>query len=143
MKQILKTFNYDELLIREYKNWYLLLRSNQTTIGSMVLIEKNFHIKFSDISNESFIEFGEIVKKIESTLTKVFKYEKINYLMLMMKDKEVHFHVIPRYSKEVKYQSIIFHDSGWPGEPNLNNHNEIDMKLKIKIKTLIQKNLPE
>ena len=106
--QILKTFNYDELLIKEYKHWYLLLRSNQTTIGSMVLIEKNFHTKFSDITSESFAEFGKIIKEIELTLKTLFRYDKINYLMLMMRDKEVHFHVIPRYSKEVTYKSITF-----------------------------------
>ena len=100
MNQILKTFNYDELLIKEYKNWYLLLRSHQATIGSMVLIEKNFHTKFSDIPNESFIEFGKIVKEIEATLSVLFSYDKINYLMLMMKDKEVHFHVIPRKKQD-------------------------------------------
>ena len=141
--QILKTFNYDELLIKEYKHWYLLLRSNQTTIGSMVLIEKNFHTKFSDISSESFAEFGKIIKEIELTLKTLFRYDKINYLMLMMRDKEVHFHVIPRYSKEVTYKSITFHDLGWPGQPNLTYSNEINKKLKIELKTLIQNKMPK
>ena len=39
---ILKKFNYRENLIKEYKNWLLLLRPEQTTLGSLVLIEKSF-----------------------------------------------------------------------------------------------------
>ena len=68
MSNILDTFNFKDLLIKEYQNWYLLLRNDQVTIGSLVLIEKNFHKKLSDISDKSFIEFGNIVREIERTL---------------------------------------------------------------------------
>jgi len=133
MNKILETFNFNNLLIKEYENWYLILRNDQVTIGSLVLIEKNFHTKLSNISDESFIEFGVIVREIEEVLHNLFRYEKINYLMLMMKDSEVHYHVIPRYSKEKMFESFCFTDNGWPNLPDLKDYNEIDMQLKLKL----------
>jgi len=138
MKEILKTFNFESLLIKDYQNWYLLLRDNQTTLGSLVLIEKHFHTKLSDISNKSFEEFGEIVREIEFVIKELFGYEKINYLMLMMKDNEVHYHIIPRYSSNRIYESFIFNDFGWPALPDFKNSNDIEMNLKLKIKDLIK-----
>ena len=141
MSDILETFNFKDLLIKEYKNWYLLLRNDQTTIGSLVLIEKNFHKRLSNISDSSFIEFGNIVREIEQALNNLFRYEKINYLMLMMKDSEVHYHIIPRYSKDQQYEAVIFKDEGWPNLPDLKNFNQISMKLKLKLLEQIKKEL--
>ncbi len=56
---------------------------------------------------------------IESALRKAVAYEKINYLMLMMVDAEVHFHVIPRYAGTREWQGREFVDVGWPKLPDL------------------------
>lgn len=142
MSNILNTFNSRDYLIKKYQHWYLLLRSDQVTLGSLVLIEKDFHQNFSDISSESFKEFGKIIKEIETSLMELFEYEKINYLMLMMKDKEVHFHVIPRYSKDKYYEFTKFQDLGWPGMPDLKKYNRVDEDLKLMLKKSIKEVLP-
>ena len=59
------------------------------------------------------------VAGIERLLKAKTAYEKINYLMLMMVDPDVHFHVIPRYSGEREFGGLAFPDAGWPGPPNL------------------------
>jgi glycerol-3-phosphate cytidylyltransferase len=128
IQKILTVFDYKNMLIKEYKNWYLLLRKEQVTIGSLVLIEKSFQTNYADISNESFVEFGEIVKEIEWMLKVLFSYDKINYLMLMMVDDEVHYHIIPRYAQDIDFNGIIFKDSGWSGLPDMANINELDRK---------------
>ena len=46
-------------------------------------------------------------------------YEKINYLMLMMVDADVHFHVFPRYHGAKTFQDMTVPDAGWPGPPRL------------------------
>lgn len=46
-------------------------------------------------------------------------YAKINYLMLMMVDPHVHFHVIPRYDGAREWNSREFVDVGWPKVPDL------------------------
>ena len=135
---ILKKFNYRENLIKEYKNWLLLLRPEQTTLGSLVLIEKSFQKKYSKITHRSHQELGFVIKDIENTLKMLFGYNKINYLMLMMIDKEVHYHVIPRYSKDVFFEEAKFVDKGWPGLPLLNYNNDIKKNLKLKLINLIK-----
>ena len=44
--------------------------------------------------------------------------------MLMMVDPDVHFHVIPRYSKPKQFGNIEFSDPGWPGPPDLSHTNK-------------------
>ena len=125
MKDILQTFEVDTLLIKEYKYWYLLLRRSQITIGSLVLIEKSLRTSYSNIETESHNEFGLIVKDIENSLKTLFDFNKINYLMLMMNDPEVHYHVIPRYAKEVIFNDVSFTDHGWPSLPNFETVNSV------------------
>jgi diadenosine tetraphosphate (Ap4A) HIT family hydrolase len=39
--------------------------------------------------------------------------------MLMMVDRNVHFHVIPRYSEPRRWAGVEFADAGWPEPPQL------------------------
>ena len=50
-------------------------------------------------------------------LRRLVAYEKINYLMLMMVDRDVHFHVIPRYAGERVHEGVSFPDAGGPPFP--------------------------
>lgn len=63
-------------------------------------------------------DFAEVVKDIETTL-KIFSYDRINYLMLMMKDRHVHFHIIPRYASYRDFAGLRWTDEGWPLMPPL------------------------
>ena len=49
----------------------------------------------------------------------LFGFERINYLMLMMVDPDVHFHVLPRYGSARTFAGVTFEDAGWPGPPRL------------------------
>jgi diadenosine tetraphosphate (Ap4A) HIT family hydrolase len=60
----------------------------------LVLVCKEAVQAFSDVSPAAFADLQVAVAGIERVLGKVaVDYEKINYLMLMMVDKDVHFHV--------------------------------------------------
>lgn len=128
MEKTLAKFGYPASLIKEYNNWYLLLRPEQVTIGSLILITKFGEEEYSEISKEAFAELEQIVKEIESVLHDCFEYDKINYLMLMMVDPEVHYHIIPRYSYEIEFEKEKFTDFGWPALPNLLEINRITKK---------------
>jgi diadenosine tetraphosphate (Ap4A) HIT family hydrolase len=140
MAKILETFHVNKLLIKEYNNWYLVLRKDQVTLGSLVLIEKNFEKEYSSLPSKSFQELEVIVKDLELVLKNLFQYDKINYLMLMMVDPEVHYHIIPRYSRIKEWNSLKFHDFGWPKTPNLNCFNDLSEKDIIKLKKFIKNN---
>ena len=79
--------------------------------------------------------------EIENVLKKLFKYDKINYLMLMMVDNEVHYHVIPRYENDILFEGQKFTDTGWPGMPDLSFNNKIDQNIKLKLIKLIKDSL--
>jgi len=128
-------FGFPETLLREFEHWVVLLRPSQVTFGSLVLAAKSEATAFSDLPQEAFSELASIVGIIETALRGFCDYERINYLMLMMVDREVHFHVIPRYSEARQWNEMEFPDQGWPGPPQL--------KLAVELTTEQMKALTE
>ena len=118
-------FGYPDTLIREYDHWLVLLREPQATLGSLVLCAKPDVTEFSALPKEVFEEMTVVIGDIERALKAAFSYEKINYLMLMMVDPNVHFHVIPRYSEPRTACGITVGDPGWPVVPQLGVAQEI------------------
>ena len=102
-------FRIDSLKIFETDYWCWSLRLVQGTIGSGILSLKRAEEHFSGITEEESQDLIKIVRVIEKTLTKLFDYQRINYLMLMMVDFQVHCHVIPRYEKEITF--LVFQHS--------------------------------
>ncbi|MEM7544020.1 MAG: HIT family protein [Pseudomonadota bacterium] len=107
-------FGGDEMLIRAYEHWSVLCRPAQATKGSMVLVAKSDALAFAALPAAAFSELHEIIGAIEATQAVTFAPDKMNYLMLMMVDPHVHYHVIPRYGPDHDLE-----DPGWPGPPAL------------------------
>lgn len=112
-------FGYPASLVKEYGNWVVLLRPAQCTLGALVLVNKSEKQSFSAIGSESFQELEQVTQDIERHLKTFRSFQKINYLMLMMVDKEVHFHVVPRYDSDQEFAGIPYVDPGWPMAPDL------------------------
>jgi len=121
MNPTVEKFGYPSTLVREFENWLALLRPAQVTLGSLVLAAKSAATAYSDLSREAFAEQADAVAAIEQALYRFTAYERINYLMLMMVDPNVHFHVIPRYSEPRHWEGLEFPDAGWPGPPQLSS----------------------
>ena len=119
MNPTIEKFGYPATLIKEYEHWVVLLRPVQVTLGSLVLAAKSDATAYGALPHEAFIEQGVAVKAIETALRSFVEYERINYLMLMMVDPNVHLHVIPRYQGLRRWDDIEFPDVGWPGQPRL------------------------
>jgi diadenosine tetraphosphate (Ap4A) HIT family hydrolase len=114
-------FGYPDTLIADYQHWCVLARPAQATLGAMVLVCKEDATSFSSISPAAFTEMGIIIPAIEAASKAFRPWQKINYLMLMMVDPNVHFHVLPRYETLQSFQGTDYADSGWPGPPDLGN----------------------
>lgn len=112
-------FGYPGTLIRDYAHWCVLLRPAQATLAALVLVCKDEAEAFSDISAGAFAELSGVTRDIEGTLSGFRPYQKINYLMLMMVDRDVHFHVLPRYDATQEFAGREFRDPGWPAVPDL------------------------
>lgn len=106
-------------LVADYEHWCVLARPKQVTLGSLVLLSNSPHEHFSDLPSAAFTELAHVTADIETTLGTFVTPEKMNYLMLMMVDPHVHFHVLPRYSGERRFEGTGFADAGWPGPPDL------------------------
>ena len=137
---IWQKFKVEELLLKKYNHWSLLIRRKQPMLGCCVAILNRHAEEFSEVTEEEFAEFSKLTKDIETALKKAFECEKINYLALMLKDKHVHFHIIPRYSKEKKFAGGVWIDASWPKAPVLLVEEAVPEVLQ-KIKEEITKNL--
>ena len=113
------TFGYPNTVIKQYKHWTVLLREGQVTLGSLVLCSTSEATEFSALSQDAFIEMNIAIADIERVLKAAFNYDKINYLMLMMVDPHVHFHVFPRYATPRSACGLELIDKGWPAAPDL------------------------
>ena len=122
----MRKFGYPDTLLRDLDHWVVLLRPAQVTLGSLVLAARSEVTAYSELADSAFTEQAEAVQAIEASLRRFCDYERINYLMLMMVDPHVHFHVIPRYSKPRTWNGTAFPDAGWPGPPQLKDVIELD-----------------
>ena len=119
MNATIEKFGYPATLIAEFDHWLVLLRPAQPTLGSLVLAAKSDATAFGDLPAAAHAELKTVTVAIESALTAAVSYARINYLMLMMVDPDVHFHVIPRYAGARDHAGASFPDAGWPGPPAL------------------------
>ena len=112
-------FGYPHTLVAESAHWWVLARPRQVTLGSLVLVCKQPVTAFGQVSAAGFNDLHAVIARAEPVLKGFVAYERINYLMLMMVDPDVHFHVIPRYGVTRDYEGISLPDASWPNPPNL------------------------
>ena len=128
MNDTINKFGYPNTVIKEYSSWIVLFRMNQVTLGSLVCIAKEDAGSLSELSNNAFLELQKVHCDIENVLKINFDYDKINYLTLMMVDRHVHFHIIPRYKEYRVFSGSRFEDVFWPGPPDVTK--SIDMEKR-------------
>lgn len=112
--------------IREYDYWTVLLRPKQATLGALILAAREPAGSFGALSAAACSELAAVTAAAEKALSAAFGYDKINYLMLMMNDPDVHFHVLPRYAQARSFEGASYTDPGWPGPPDLGHVNDTD-----------------
>ncbi|PTN11970.1 HIT family protein [Nitrosomonas aestuarii] len=125
----MRKFGAPQTIIHSFQYWSVMLRPAQATLGALVLAAHEPVKAFSELSPACFAELHAVTGQIEHALAKAFQYDKLNYLMLMMVDPDVHFHVIPRYEQSKQFADKVFVDAGWPAVPDLGHVNETDEKI--------------
>jgi diadenosine tetraphosphate (Ap4A) HIT family hydrolase len=140
MNPTIEKFGFPATLLKEFDHWVVLLRPAQVTLGSLVLAAKSSATAYADLPREAFFEQADAVAAIERALTRFVRYERINYLMLMMVDPNVHFHVIPRYSESRSWAGFEFPDVGWRGAPRLDSAIKLDSDRLSRLVTEVKSN---
>lgn len=112
-------FGGDQSLIRAYDHWSVLVRPKQATLGACVIVAHDDAQSLSGLPRAAFTEFGQVVHDLEAAWDAAFAPDKRNYLCLMMVDKEVHYHALPRFDGPRMFAGSERSDPGWPGPPDL------------------------
>lgn len=140
MNPTIEKFGYPSTLLKEFDHWVALLRPAQVTLGSLVLAAKSDATALGALPREAFAEQADAAISIEQALARFVGYQRINYLMLMMVDPNVHFHVVPRYSEPRSWNGILFPDAGWPGPPRLDAAVKPDAEQLARLVTEVASN---
>jgi diadenosine tetraphosphate (Ap4A) HIT family hydrolase len=134
MNATMQKFGHPATLVADYEHWAVLVRPAQVTLGSLVLAAKSDATAYGQLTAAAFAEQFYVIGAIERALKTFSDYEKINYLMLMMVDRHVHFHVVPRYKSMRIWAGIEFLDAGWPGPPRLDATTAVEPETLQKMK---------
>ena len=143
MNATMVKFGYPGSLVCDYRSWCVLLRPVQATLGALILAAKGEARAFSDLAPAAFAELPLITYEIERGLNSFRPFDRINYLMLMMVDPHVHFHVLPRYAETQTFATHSFADSGWPAMPDLKSNPGIGEDIHQQIIHAIQSCWPK
>jgi diadenosine tetraphosphate (Ap4A) HIT family hydrolase len=119
MHTTLVKFGYPKTELVSLERWSIVLRPQQITLASLVLIAKSDATAFSTLPDGAHAELAKATRIVETGLRQFRPYDRINYLMLMMVDPHVHMHVLPRYTSPQAYSGVEFRDSAWPGPPDV------------------------
>lgn len=128
-------FRIKELLVESNASWTWSVRPDQPTLGSSILSLNRPALKLSEVTTGEMADFANLVAILENTLKNSFDYNIMNYLMLMMVDHHVHYHVLPRYDRTIKFNGLSWVDEGWPALPVIpdSQHKDTDALEKIKL----------
>ena len=127
-------FGYPDTLVASYSHWLVLARPQQAVLGAVVLLCKDPARSFSEISAAAFAEMAQVTRDLEVALKTQFQPDKLNYLMLMMVDPDVHFHVLPRYQEVRQFAGRSHKDAFWPRPVDLTQPASIDPSLVTAIR---------
>ncbi len=112
-------FRVRELEIARTDHWTWSLRPAQPTLGAGILSLNRFATSFGDLSTQEAGDLAGITCTLEAALRGFAAPARMNYLMLMMVDAHVHFHVLPRYDDVRVQAGQEWTDPAWPGPPVL------------------------
>ena len=112
-------FRLEELEVRRYHHWTWSVRPAQGTLAASVISLNRPAATWAMVDAGENAGLAQVVGDVEAIIKRQFNFDKINYLMLMMVDEHVHFHVFPRYSAERKFGGRTWIDTNWPKPPDI------------------------
>jgi len=119
LEQFRAKFRVEELKVQENRSWTWSVRPGQPTLGAGILSLNRHAGKFSEVAAEEMSDLAELLGALEGAVRSAFDHRIMNYLMLMMVDHHVHYHVVPRYEGARSFAGREWVDNGWPALPVL------------------------
>lgn len=129
-------FAVEELLIAATEHWTWSVRPEQITLGTGVLALKRHCPTFGQMAPAEGHDLASAVAIVEANLRVAFEPDRINYVMLMMRDHHVHFHVVPRYAGPRQFVDRLWLDEAWPTAPSLSGDAQ-PMSVLLSMRDLL------
>ena len=106
-----------ERTITQSKHWKVDINENQEYLGRCYVALKRHCSSLSDVKQEEWLDFAVLIKKLEKAFKDAFGAKLINWTCLMNAayfekphNPHVHWHVRPRYEKDVEFAREKFID---------------------------------
>lgn len=131
-------FRVEELLLHRNAGWSVSLRPGACTLGAAVVSANRFHDSLGAIDPQEAADLADAVRWFEARVRAAFKADKFNYLALMMVDRHLHFHALPRYASEREAAGLTWRDGGWPKVPDLSADNGADDAALHQVRAILQ-----
>lgn len=132
-KEFHQKYNVSKLKIFENNNWIVSLRPEQKTPFSLLLTIKSDKNKLRSLNESEMIDLIDSYDFIENFAYNKLGAIKVNYLCLMMLDSIVHYHVFPRFSKELIIENDVLIDEYFPKPVDLTDgFSLVDVDLFLK-----------
>ncbi len=125
-------FRVAELEVVRTPVWTWSVRPSQPTLGAGVVSLNRFAARLADVTTDEMADLAGLISRLEKAIDTAFGHNIMNYLMLMMVDHHVHYHVIPRYDGPRRFADLDWIDNGWPALPVLadSQHKEQEAALR-------------
>ena len=118
-------FRVPELEVVRSEYWTWSVRPVQSTLGAGILSLNRFATAWGDLSTDEGADLASVVTTLEAAIADFSAPGRMNYLMLMMVDAHVHFHVLPRYADVRDRAGQQWRDPTWPGPPGLGDDSNL------------------
>lgn len=138
-----------KLVIFKTDFWKVELNSHdQTNLGRSFVSAQRDVGTMSDLTNEEWIDFGQVVKKLETACKKAFGATMFNWTCLMNlayqndpPDPRVHWHFRPRYNEIIEFHGEKFEDIAFGHHYQGQTARNVSDDLARKIVKTIQEKL--
>ena len=104
-------------LVYETKHWKVVLAPDQSYLGRCYVALKRHCGDLAEMEKEEWLDFAELVKKLEGAMKKSFDATMFNWTCLLNDayqnnppNPHVHWHFRPRYSHRVEFAGLLFED---------------------------------
>ena len=141
LEEFREKFRVPELLVLDNGAWSWSVRPAQPTLGSGILSLNRFAGRLAEVTPEEMAQLAGLVKTLEAAIRTCFGHDIMNYLMLMMVDHHVHYHVLPRYAGKRQFDGLDWTDGGWPKPPLLSDsqHPESVHAIRDALRAAIER----
>ena len=110
-------FRVNELKVIKNASWTWSVRPDQPTLGAGIISLNRYALHLSDVSSKEMADLAGLISTLERAIKSTFNHNIMNYLMLMMVDHHVHYHLVPRYDGIREFAGLEWVDNGWPALP--------------------------